>query len=369
MNNIRFILTPLDRIFFGEEKSPFKEEYFQRSRFFPQQTTLLGMLRYEILRRAGLLRSDNGLMSIHDQAAAKLLIGATSFDGEDLSAGIIKQLSPVCIWHKDDEKAFYPWSNTQSLTPKKLAGIKVFFSEEDEKTGYHLFDGFDPKNEDQLDVQLSDLQEDFIPLFMEKNEEKEWEGVLRSEIRTGITKSYLGEAKEEGYFKMETYRMREPYAYSFVAQLEDTQLIEEWSSPAIIRLGGDSCTYRLETKVETDYPWDQTQEGPYFRLLSDALVDQSVFDYCQSVVGQTINFRNIKSSIHQAHQDRSPVLDWQHFDLDTEQPTYPSRQLLAKGSILMAKEGEEEQLAQALTQYTAFKDIGYNYFIRLNSLS
>ena len=59
INTYRFILTPLDKIFFGGEKSPFKEEYFQYSRQLPQQTSILGFLRYEILKRTNAINDPS----------------------------------------------------------------------------------------------------------------------------------------------------------------------------------------------------------------------------------------------------------------------------------------------------------------------
>ena len=59
-------MTPLEPYAFGteqgfeypgEEKTG-KESYFVKSRFFPEQTTILGMLRYLVLQQQGLLKTD-----------------------------------------------------------------------------------------------------------------------------------------------------------------------------------------------------------------------------------------------------------------------------------------------------------------------
>lgn len=48
-------LTPLDKFFFGQKKT-FGDDnvnYVVYSSFFPQQTALLGLLRYQVLQIAG----------------------------------------------------------------------------------------------------------------------------------------------------------------------------------------------------------------------------------------------------------------------------------------------------------------------------
>ena len=51
-------LTPLGEFFFGGDVTfgkANKRSYYVQSRRFPQQTTLLGMLRYELLKKNNLL--------------------------------------------------------------------------------------------------------------------------------------------------------------------------------------------------------------------------------------------------------------------------------------------------------------------------
>ena len=68
-------LTPLDKFFFGQKKT-FGDDnanYFVYSSHFPQQTTLLGLLRYQLLQIAGEdVFKDN---KIQDTNKAAKLIG------------------------------------------------------------------------------------------------------------------------------------------------------------------------------------------------------------------------------------------------------------------------------------------------------
>ena len=50
-------LTPLDAFFFGDENTFGMDNtsYYVRSRKLPQQTSLLGLLRYELLKKKGFI--------------------------------------------------------------------------------------------------------------------------------------------------------------------------------------------------------------------------------------------------------------------------------------------------------------------------
>ena len=89
MSKYQITLTPVDKFFFGGDmtfqvgkneddkfNSQFKS-YIIQSSMFPQQTSLLGMLRFLILRNAGKDVFNGG--KIVDKAKAKELIGDRSF--------------------------------------------------------------------------------------------------------------------------------------------------------------------------------------------------------------------------------------------------------------------------------------------------
>ena len=89
----RITLTPLDTFFFGGETTFGQDagaNYFAVSNRFPQQTTLLGLLRHQILMQNDAFPLPN--------ANATDLIGENSFDAEmKHSFGSIKHLSPIVM--------------------------------------------------------------------------------------------------------------------------------------------------------------------------------------------------------------------------------------------------------------------------------
>lgn len=92
-------LTPLEKFFFGQ-KHKFNEDdsvnYYLRSARFPQQTALLGLLRYQYLQHA-----DTGIYEnnkIVNWGEADALVGPFSFNpNADNEFGQIQSLSPVFL--------------------------------------------------------------------------------------------------------------------------------------------------------------------------------------------------------------------------------------------------------------------------------
>jgi hypothetical protein len=99
-NSVKHIrLTPLGTFFFGGENTFGATEnrnYFVKSNLMPQQTSLLGLLRLELLRSNPTvfdLKTDK----VIDKNAAIELIGGESFDGKQTDFGCISGLSPVFL--------------------------------------------------------------------------------------------------------------------------------------------------------------------------------------------------------------------------------------------------------------------------------
>ena len=101
-------LKPLSSFYFGSERN-FQdgESYLARSLRFPQQTTLLGVLRYKLLQAYGLLDSHNyGRAAGND---AEKYIGPESFSANQHAGeedGAIISILPLFLMKRDE--LFYP---------------------------------------------------------------------------------------------------------------------------------------------------------------------------------------------------------------------------------------------------------------------
>ena len=196
-------LTPLDKFFFGQKKT-FGDDnanYFVYSSHFPQQTALLGLLRYQLLQIAGEdVFKDN---KIQDTNKAAKLIGEQSFSPfvkDKLQFGIIQSLSPVFIIDKkknDEGKEEY------------FLPVGKRFQKKKEKAPYSL-------------LHLS-CQAGCPPIFGEYKPKKGlascWlssngttllneEDFFTKDERIGIRKDYEGATNDDAFFRQRYYRFK-----------------------------------------------------------------------------------------------------------------------------------------------------------------
>ena len=114
-----FTFKPLEPWFFGEEKNfgfdNFKNEneriiknnYFIKSGRMPSQSTIIGAIRYLILKKKNIL-SKNSVILDEDQ---KKYIGDTSFDlkKENQTFGKIKKIGPIHLYDGEEEYFRIPY--------------------------------------------------------------------------------------------------------------------------------------------------------------------------------------------------------------------------------------------------------------------
>lgn len=121
---LKISLQPLDNFFFGGESS-FNEAgmdefrratYVLRSRYFPQQTGALGLVRNQLLLQSGLLKDNTA--KVKDRQRAEVLIGKKGFriGSHKAGFGVIKKLSPVFL-EATDGKVCVPAPLDDVLVP------------------------------------------------------------------------------------------------------------------------------------------------------------------------------------------------------------------------------------------------------------
>ncbi|MDH7903370.1 type III-B CRISPR module-associated protein Cmr3 [Porphyromonas gingivalis] len=255
-------LTPLDKFFFGQKKT-FGDDnanYFVYSSHFPQQTTLLGLLRYQLLQIAGEeVFKDN---KIQDEHKAGELIGKQSFSPfvkDKLQFGIIQSLSPVFIIdkkEKDEKEYFLP------------VGRRFQKEEEDLYELLHLsckegcpptFDEYKPKK----GLASCWLSSNGTTLLNE-------EDFFTKDERIGIRKDYEGATNDDAFFRQRYYRFKNfkkvvedeegneckqppvrEHDFCFATVLETEKAIEhEKLNGRIVYLGGERQPFLMEISEE-----------------------------------------------------------------------------------------------------------------------
>lgn len=237
-------MTPLEPYTFGTEQGDQyagqvqtgKESYLITSGYEPSQTTVLGMLRYLLLKESGILKTDFGY-NPKEKEQMKALIGDKSFCfypadiDKDKGIGVIQSVSPLFLV-ADTSRGMdilikNPFCNksTEGYEPMKLGKrfmtsqgmIRLpnvsfedsIIKEYDVKTGYG--NGY---------LRLPEISEEKNKIKMEIISADD---IFMAEYRASVRISDMDEQKEErGFFKRQVIRMKEGYSFAVVVEFPDS---------------------------------------------------------------------------------------------------------------------------------------------------
>lgn len=377
-HKIYFItLKPTGAFYFGSEHNfSGGQNYFAVSRKTPQQSTLLGVLRYKLLEANSLLAKEYG-RQLNGNAATK--IGPQSFVNESLSDsknyGAISHITAVSLFdgtnfflrgHRDrgfgfkgDEALNHDFQlNIQNGIPL----LRNF----DIKTSYPTFwigrDGVPQKEED---------------LFTPKTQVGIYRTVSRLSKRAGIS---VGDEDEKGFFKKNSWLMSKPgMAFSFFAYLDVSQgeKLAKFcvGSNGLTPVGGERSLFKMEVAEGADLfeKWKQTaarglaKETAYNRavLLSDAYVkSDDLYNHCSFALANPVPFRFMMTRI--AETKNYFALE----DAKSKGGQYlkksPLFQLMEAGSVFYLSDEQVTEFELMIQSPKAFCQIGNNEYILYN---
>ena len=211
-------LKPLGPFFFGGEITfgdMVNENYLVRSNLFPQQTTILGMLRKKLLMQKGYIHiTDRGeILDIAKKEEIESLIGPESFDigktGQDF--GVIKKISPVFLCKVNvslrEMSLFNIAPKDLGMEFKKSSGRSS--RNKGSKDFVPFMEGYDPKNG------LGDL---FTQVGYGKSVKTD--EIFRPAEKIGITKG-KGEVQEEkAFYKQTAYRLINGFEFACIVDID-----------------------------------------------------------------------------------------------------------------------------------------------------
>ncbi|MEI6139080.1 MAG: type III-B CRISPR module-associated Cmr3 family protein [Mariniphaga sp.] len=393
-------LFPIDRFYFGNDVTfgPDNTNYFVRSVHFPQQTTLLGMLRYYLLQQNNLL-DEKGKVNSTPTLVPENLIGNSGFDATPkLEFGIIKKLSPVFISGPDGEyfvqsREFgLQWQEDelngdkrQELVPLKVrkGHGKNSFSEHD----IHYFEGFNAKTEiPDLLVNARTGQMRFFE-YKEELKDNPMNGIFIPNEQVGIRlqkKQQEKSANEKGFYKQIGYTLLTDYSFAFYAEMNVES--DPKFDDGFVRMGADQSWFRLskstakgtDQSILKNFTIDMKKKSLVNNLfnkvndfdkkvvlLSDCYLTKDEYDNCPFASVSTVPFRFIKITTKEGKntEEKRKIFSLKGAGLKLiKSEEYIT--LLKKGSVLYVNSKEEkEELIKNLTLNQAFYQIGYNYAI------
>ncbi|MDF2922154.1 MAG: hypothetical protein K0R57_1068 [Paenibacillaceae bacterium] len=351
----RYLVTfkPLTPYFFGGMHSfgyGERVNYLVKSVRYPQQTTLLGVIRRILIEQAlPALRADRRY-SEDEKKTINHLIGNNGFTfisepAEPASYGIIKSISPLWLVKEGQEaRLWVPKPLDYEYQIKELATAHSM-----EKQNILLFDKFNPKEGCRSGWITPDktmlLEDSLIGCTTQV-------GIRRLNSR----KNESGEnVADQDYYKQEFCVMKDPsLAFACWMHLSEPYA---WNNQGVVPIGGERTPYsyhihdsQASTMDPDDYSWSEHKDllsaaSSISRivLLSDTyLPSQDLHKYAQQSIVSLVPFRYLQSS-----------------DTGKNKRTDKLFQLLQRGSVLYTK--DPTSLINKIKSYGVLHNIGFNH--------
>lgn len=342
-------LTPNDHFFFGtgKEFGTDNQNYFVVSGYFPQQTSLLGMLRYQLLCQADEKIFKNN--KIQDKTKAGELIGKNSFTkGKKQKFGAIKSLSPVFLM-KDNKKVFP--LNREYQDDREDGEKKPNWQMREITADFSLLENYKAKKE--------------LPqLWSDGTDKHELKDIFEERIQVGIKKNYEGKSEENAFYQ-QTYRtLKEDFSFAFYANID-----AELQETLLVVLGGERKTFVMKTTKQEQKPvlsfdYQASKNAHKIILLSDAYLEDAE-SLCDFAITNTVDFRCLQAETN----DKTKYYSIKQKNVTEENyikegNLYKSKksELYTRGSVFYFKnEDKMNEFADELKQ-SEFYTIGYNHF-------
>ncbi len=328
-----FLITfkPVASYFFGGEQTFGEGEeanYFAKSNPFPQQTTILGTLRKEVLIRDGVYKENFNEYTDIDVEKINGLIGEQSFRvGEPVDFKVIKSLSPIFL--VQNNKSFYisaPKDRNLIYSPEPG---RAFVN--NKKDTIPFFSNYNSKN---------GCDSGFVS---NKGEDKSFKDIFTEHIKIGITKERDGDDKES-FFKQSYYNLQSDFAFGLIIEIEF-----ELDNNTIYMGANNSSFFMKVNKFDGNLnnQFSDLHEDNKIILLSDAYVKNTIYDFCNFALTDTITFRNIRLSSKKYRFERKSKSSKHTF--------------ISRGSVFYPS--DKSKVIEMLDSDKSLKKIGYNYYL------
>ena len=356
MNKYLVKLTPQGKYFFGGDMkfssgegkdNPFVS-YIIESFKTPQQTSLLGMLRFLMLSNEEKV-FDRAGNHIIDKEAADKLIGKSSFAvNEDKSSnefGEILSIGSCSIYDKVCDKFYFRAARGHELS--------VDFSTTDivvvngVNRAIPKMEGYNPKNS----LEDAYISEDGHVLSGKKLP-------FIEDSRIGINKDYEGKTKdnEDAFYKQISYRLAKDFCFALEVETKDVDLSRY--SGSIVKLGADDSSFLFEAEEGgLTYPQDEGK-GLRVVLLSDAYLPETP-DYVRFAITDVRPFRFLHSNNSTKASDYN--VKYRKFRSKERYDLYQA------GSVFYFENEEgRAKFCELLNSFKDFVQIGYNRYYGYN---
>ena len=353
-------LTPIGKYYFGSENSfnaidkannsiP-STNYLVRSREYPQQTTLLGMMRYAILQQYQLLGKDKSTW------ASKIGISSFQGNGVDINGhqtnnwGLITSISPLFLVQGENkfvpaglDNQFYLDDESKEYGELLLPMIKEEVISNYNPASFRLLNEYDPK--------VHSLQ---LWINQETNEFIKPCDIFKESFQVGIKKSRSGTPENDGFYKEYFFQLQNDFSFAFY--LTTNEIIEYFNNPFIIQSGGDQSLFQVHLTAANDDIFETlapTGTGK-ITLLSDSYCNaDEILPLCTCCITQNVDFRYLQTTTStEAYSNLGSGVSGIKKSIKMN--------LLERGSVLYTLDANA--LSKLLEQPTPYRNAGFNYY-------
>ncbi len=374
---LKISLQPLGKFFFGGEagfNEAGREEdrrttYVLHSRYYPQQTGVLGLIRNQLLLQNGLLWDNSARVS--DKTAAKTLIGGHGFKvGYKSNFGVIQKIGPVYLESADGSLCPPAPLDDVLMKDKNESPVPMVFAREH---NHSLLRHYNEKA--GLDDAIQHLTSPSVVLE-EAFEPIEQVGITKAVRPNGVPLE--DKEDESGYYYQTFLKFRKPddknklpfgvQRFSFYVEMSEDQPYKLESG--IVEFGGERSTFQMtveQTKLQkmplpvVSYRHTTDEKGVTVKrlvCLSPSYVDMSKLKpLAWLIVSKSLSFRFFQTSTEDTENHQKISRD------NSDKSLMESKlfQLLDRGSVIYFDPNNEKTISN-LFEHIDFQNIGYNQF-------
>jgi CRISPR-associated protein Cmr3 len=350
-------LAPLEKFYFGGETvfegiSSGKTSYIVSSRLYPQQSSLLGMLRFALLEQYEnhQLATPEGIPAEYKDEAIALIgpngfqLDVKGFDHRN-DFGKIKSISPVFILK--DNKPFFVAPIICQKTINKVKAVfepGTFYNGQSTVEKLPVLQGFNYKKGFEgllisADGETLKLKDVFIPNKI-----------------TGIFKERTGGTNTKAFYKQTFYKFpNASYSFAFNVEIDESISIKD----SFVSVGGDGSKFKMSVVKVAGSAFNYSAVESYSRpaavAVSPAFIDPSWLKDCIFHVSEMLEFRFLQSSVqtrnyYSVGRDKDGVKRSTKFTLAD------------RGSVFYFKDNESLEEFIKNSGIAVMQQIGYNHF-------
>jgi CRISPR-associated protein Cmr3 len=342
-------LKPIEKYFFGDDKgfntSVFRKNdndksYIINSKILPQQTSILGMLRFEILKQSDEFEvkaySDYGKEDLNKM---NNLIGKNSFkiEGNLNEFGKIIKIGNVNLYNDIKKEMLcknpldHNMDNKQIEVLKKYQPLKL--SEEKIISNFGEFNYFkDFKTKEGLSYDWINSSKEII----ETNE------ILVDNNQVGIdTNKKEIEKEKNGFYKQVYRKMRNEFCFAFIVELNGFEM-----KNSIVEMGKERSSFKMIVeKIDNDNGKKLKFDDKIY-CESDVYLSEEqmkrVTEIINFKIDNAVSFRNLKRINRKYNFDEFKY------------------NFLSRGSVLFIESDKKKEVISIIEENKNLTNVGYN---------